>query len=271
LTAINIVVQPKHKVVHIASDGATYTIDGIAHGFGTKVLPVPHWPGAVAGRGTSIAVPLLGTQLSYKFSDFDSLIAGVESALPAIVDEFVYDINAELFLVGWSAKREAPESYVILTMDDLPMHCTEEQAEVARSGGLMPGGPFQLLKLPKITQGPPPQEVMSVRAFYSGIDVNSHPNVVVKSLRKMLEMQRHDLRADGIHWVGGFGQLTTITPTEITQRILQTWPDKPGERIKDLEIDWLEWCRKNGMPPTPEDIALTERCFELYKILGEAA
>ena len=99
--------------------------DGTAMGFCTKFFPVTHWPGLVVCRGASLSVALLGYQLAFKFKDFDSLIEGVEAALPAMAkacDVFTQACGTsriEAILGGWSRKRDRPEvNWQINVIDD---------------------------------------------------------------------------------------------------------------------------------------------------------
>lgn len=37
--------------------------------------------------------------------------------------------------------------------------------------------------------------------------------------------------SEPVSTVGAFGQVTTVTPTEVTSRLLLRWPDKVGDKI----------------------------------------
>jgi hypothetical protein len=269
MTAINIVVQQDR--LHIASDGAVYTPDGTITDLQSKVIIAPAWPGAIASRGIAVGLPLVGNTLIDMFSTFDELIDGVESEIEGIVDDVgIAGHQMELFLAGWSSTRDRPEAYQMLMTDDLPRNCTEAEAALARANGYMPDGPFRLLRLPNLVMGPPPTPEISVEAFYEGIDCNACPADVVKSLRKVLEMQRHDKRDDGIHWCGGFGELTTVTANGVHQEILQRWPDVTGRKLRTLPIDWHEWCSINGMTPSAEAVSMKEQIAELERQMAPA-
>jgi hypothetical protein len=235
VTAINVVCQHAHKCIHIVTDAAVYDTNGIVHSFGPKLFPVPHWPGAVGVRGTAIAVPLLGHELSHRFCSFDALVAGIEGALPEMVDHWGLPNAIELIIAGWSTERNQPESYVIETTDDLPVALTADEAETAE---YLPKA-FKLMRLPDAMIGPLVTDVdLYITASYEGVNLGEDPGLAVWNLQKVLEIQRHALWSDGIHWIGGFGQLTTITPNGISHRVLQRWPDKLGELITPNPVDW---------------------------------
>jgi hypothetical protein len=69
----------------------------------------------ITGRGTAIAVPLLGAALSLSFSTFDALVAGIEDVLEGMVAYYGIG-NAEVILAGISAER-GPAAYMIVTSD----------------------------------------------------------------------------------------------------------------------------------------------------------
>jgi hypothetical protein len=73
---------------------------------------------------------------------------------------------------------------------------------------------------------------------------------VLWSMRKVLAMQRHMKRPDGLGGIGGFGQLTSISADGITQRIIERWPDVLGAPLRPGPIDWTRWHADNPKPGT---------------------
>ena len=264
MTAINIICQKRHNQLHVASDAAYYSADGIVHEFRSKVLPVQHWPGIIAARGNADGADAIDNILPDLFSSFDDLIPEVETVLPQILDaRGLADIHVQVFLAGWSDLKQQPEAYVLKTTSKAPRGVTAKQSTKAIADGLEPRGPFQLLRLPDVVFGPPPLSSSLDDSYCDDIDVNANPEFIAKQLRKILEIQRHDLREDGIHWVGGYGELTTVTPDGVTQVELQRWPDETGRKLKTLPIDWLDWCNQNGMPPTQQAVEFKAQIDEL--------
>lgn len=253
MTAVNVVCQKRHNCLHVLTDGATYTNEGVLVGLGTKVFTEPNWPGVIAGRGSAIAVPLLGTALSLSFATFDALIDNVETVLEGMVKYYCIKGHAELIIAGFSEQRGGPESYLIKTSDELPFGIAPEEA---KASGFVPDA-FKLLRLPDMVNGPVPQQEIVDAAVFEGFTTDDEPAFVVAGLAKLIEIQRHSIYEDGIHWIGGYAQLTTINVHGVHQRILQRWPeDRIGELMKPAPIDWENWQR----PPTsPNVVPFTAR------------
>lgn len=245
MTAINIARQPLHRCLHVVTDGATYNRAGIVSGMGTKVFTAPNWPGVIAIRGIACALPVLGQALSWKFQSFDELVGGVEQVYASIIESVGFeDSNIELILAGWSYERDRPESYVIYPNEELGIGMTVEKLEERkRTGEWVPmPEPYKLIELPAAMAGPYLSEPIQVSAGWCGIDVSAPPERCIATLHHLIECQRHDV-LNGVEerFVGGFAQLTTVTPDGISQRILSRWPDKIDETIKPSPPDWVAW------------------------------
>jgi hypothetical protein len=245
MTAINIICQPRHRCVHVVTDGAHYTIpDGIVFGVGPKMLPVPHWPGVVTGRGSSVALAVLSMELSQIFQSFDEVVAGIESELPEIMDRFNFTKQFELIIAGLSSSRDHPESYVIHPTDEAAPGAIDA-AKALEGTGLLTyehPEPFKLIRLADAIQGPALTLPM-LKACGFGFDQSFTPEDALTYLDNVIEAQRHDIQpgAEG-YFVGGLVQLATVTSTGIEQRIIRRWnEDKIGQPISPLPIDWKKW------------------------------
>lgn len=246
MTAIVSVCQPRHSLIHLATDAAIYQHDQTVVAFGTKVWPVSHWPGLVACAGNAAAVPLFGWSLSQEFSAWDDLIDDAERGL-ANLARLVKDYglsHAAVLLAGISAKR-GPEAYTFQTTTELPPCTTREEAEA--SPYFQP--PYVLTKLPDVIMTPVAPPEMAIAANYEGIDVDADPDVVVWGIRKVLAMQRAMPLPDGIGGIGGWAELTTVSEAGVTQRIIDRWPgDKVGAPLHHGPISWDSWHRQNPKP-----------------------
>lgn len=243
MTAINIVCQKRLNLLHVLTDAAAYTPDGVLVGVGTKVFAEPNWPGVITGRGTAIAVPLLGAALSLSFSSFDAMVAGIENVLEGMVAYYGIG-NAEVILAGISAKR-GPEAYMIVTSDARPLGITLEDA---KASGFWPE-PFKLQRLDDMVCGPVPQKsVVEAAVELAGFEMfgaDDDPADVIAGLNTFIEMQRHSLYDDGICWVGGHAELVTVSAQGITHQIARRWTDKIGEPMKP-GTPWVEIKREIG-------------------------
>jgi len=248
VTAIVCVCQPRHSLIHLATDAAIYQADQSVVAFGTKVWPVSHWPGLVTCAGNAAAVPLFGWALSQEFPTWDDLVDDAERGLAKLA-RLVKDYglsHAAVLLAGISAERGA-EAYTFQTTVELPLGVTREEAEA--SPHFQP--PFVLAKFPDVIMNPVAPPEIAIAAGYEGIDVDADPETVVWSIRKVLAMQRHMPLPDGIGGIGGFAELTAVSPEGVTQRVVERWPnDKIGAPLHHGSIDWDKWHAEHPKPGT---------------------
>jgi hypothetical protein len=181
------------------------------------------------------------------FSSFDGLIDGIEVQLPEICEAFEDSLRdgqedrIELYIVGWSAEREGPETYFLQTKAN--SFCSDY---VPPSGDYVNPASFELVKLPEIVLGPfITQDEVSASQASLNRDVRGPDDLdpAVDGLR-ILEMQRQQRCTMGeveAHWVGGFGLLSTVTKDGVSQRVIGRWPDEIGELIVPDPVDWQAW------------------------------
>jgi hypothetical protein len=178
-------------------------------------------------RGAVNASELVAAAALETFSGFSDMVAGIGDELPRIIGRSALFAPFELILAGFSTKRAEPQCWFI-------------QTPGSPSGPGYPQ-PYRIQRFPNVMVGPTPSSEIQAAAGYELISENAEPDAVVPCLGQILEMQRHS-KFDGLHWVGGFGELTTLTPDNIEQRRLQLWPeDRVGERIQPKAIEWSEW------------------------------
>ncbi len=233
MTANNVICQPKHRCIQIATDGATYDDRGVVTAIESKVRAVPEWSTVILGRGNAFGIDTAVRCLKARSSGFDDLIGGVTGELQKIVDTHRLDRPFELVIAGFSKCRAKPEIYFIRT----PGHDS--------SGvGLRP---FVAFPMGNSLLGPWPSDDLITASRFVEPDPDESPKKVARSLRKLLEMQRRVLADDGAPRVGGFIEITTITPEEIKQQIIPRWPeDRVGERMTPAPIVWTKWNREHG-------------------------
>lgn len=227
MTAINLVCCPKANCIWIGTDAASYSDDGVVRGIASKISPIAAWPAVIANRGMVGVSEIAARVLPELFSNFGEMIAGIETELPRIVAKFKFKHSAELIMAGFSAR--GPETWFIKTAND-------------------PKGPYWpapniLIQMPNVCMGPVPCPDLVQTARFAAEPENDDPGSVARWLVQLLELQRHS-EFDGKHWIGGFGEVTTLTPDGIEQRMSQRWPeDRIGERIKPRAADWTSVCQ----------------------------
>lgn len=247
MTAIVLACQPRHKLLHLATDAAMYQQDQTVVAFGTKIWPVSHWPGLVACAGNAAAVPLFGWTLAQEFPTWDDLIDDAERGLAKLADVVTQWglSHSAVLLAGISSKR-GPEAYTFQTTETLPPCTTREEAMA--SPYYQP--PYVLTKLPDTIMSPPVSDLETIiAADFEGIDVDADPDLVIWSMRKHLAMQRHMPLPDGVGGIGGFCELTSVSASGITQRIIDRWPaDEIGAPLRHGPCDWDQWHARNPKP-----------------------
>jgi len=240
MSMTNVICQSRRSFV--VTDGASYDPDGVLTSIQTKAFAIAHWPGVVTGRGTSVMTPILAWSLSAKFESFDAAVEGIAGVLPGIVADFnLTGHHCELILAGWSAHRQAMESYVIKTTDEEPRNFSDEQRQGIKNGTHYVTPAMQLIRLPDVVAGPVFSQQIMRESGFPGIDLDAEPTAMMERLRFAAECQRQDRNADGKCYVGGYVSVSMITPETITQAIIARWPDKIGELIAPAPADWNEW------------------------------
>lgn len=250
MTAVVIVAQPRHGLIHVAMDSAIYTPDHTVQCFGLKMHPISYWPGVVSALGNSVTKVLFHWSLSQHFSSFDDFVENGEAILPDLMKAWklpdglsVRVDGTQMIVAGISACR-GPEAYSWCVDKYVPPGATAEEMEASEYYD----APWKLVKLPDVIMSPTADD-QSIPANYEGIDVEADPDTVVWSIKKVLEMQRHTRLPDNLGAIGGFAQLTTISSDGINQRILQRWSeDRSGAPLKPEPIDWKQWHRDNPKP-----------------------
>jgi hypothetical protein len=132
MTAINTIRQS--HTVHIVSDGAFCNDDGIILEIGPNAFPLPHIPAAVAIRGATHFLPFLIYRLCRDCGSFDELLSKIVGAALEVHISFPMMLGTlgfgnvtpdfDLVVVGWSAARGKPESYLVTKSKAIPARAT---------------------------------------------------------------------------------------------------------------------------------------------------
>jgi hypothetical protein len=248
VTAIVLACQPRRNLLHLATDAAMYRHDQRVVGFGTKVMPISHWPGVVTCTGNAAAVPLFGWELAKQFANWDALIADADAGLSRLAEMVAeYGISHAAVLLAGISETRGPEAFTFQTTETLPPGVTREEAEA--SPYFQP--PYVLVKLPDIIMTPPVPAETVIAANFEGIDADADPELVIWQMRKHLAMQRAMPLPAEIGGIGGWVELSTVSLDGISQRIVDRWlGDGIGGPLRPNPIDWTQWDRDNPAPTT---------------------
>ncbi|MCK1563631.1 hypothetical protein IVB08_06515 [Bradyrhizobium sp. 173] len=213
MTANNLVASKKHKSIWITTDAASYDDAGFVCSFGSKIRPIPEWSAVVTGRGNTFGLDTAARELTRRASSFDELVAIASRELPLIVDEFRLYRPFELNLAGFFRGR--PMIFFIRTPGD-----HDSSGMGMRPYLIFPMGPTLL--------GPDPSAV----GGFVEPDPEDAPENIVSCLCDLIKLQRRVPAEDGYSRVGGYAEMTTISPDGIETEIFHHWPeDRIGQRM----------------------------------------
>lgn len=225
MTAINVILSSDSA--HMITDGAITDDSGSVLMIGPKVYSFPHIGAAISIRGAKgIAVMIAeGLSLSgkkYDFSSYDKLKATIRPFL----SEFLSSADAgkldgmfpaewrelDIVVAGWSDAQKRADAFFIVTHNQHPVVPT---MKVIDTGAhlIAPTHPALMADIePRISA------IIAGEACDSCLD---------EFAADLIERQRQ-LEPN----VGGFAQVTTVTRSAITSRIVARFPDKIGDMRK---------------------------------------
>lgn len=228
MTAINVIKQK--GAIHLLSDGAGLQREGNLVARVNKVWPIPHLKAVFAGRGSPYFSIFIANYVSIAASCFDDInnilpeMAQTAAAeFKSMLERSAFGAVLDLFVVGWSEKN-GPTGYFL---------CNHRgHGDVAM--------PWEVTELGGINLAPVSEPISA--DLKQGWPNGALPDDLdpVKDGLRMLEIQRtHPFDQNGdtdnpvmMRAVGAFAQLTTVTASAITTRIIHRWPDKIGDVIR---------------------------------------
>ncbi|TDR89111.1 hypothetical protein [Enterovirga rhinocerotis] len=220
MTACNIFVLSDQ--IRVWTDGAAVDTDGHLIHRQQKVGFLPHLNAVVVIRGPALAPPMVELWLGSLHETFDDLVDGLSATLRGLIQDHAdkWEVRGagsafELLLAGFSESRKTPEVYWIEDSRRLD--------DIKRRGAIsiVPADDVTTRRLTEAFPG------MSEKKALRSDDVQL----------RLMELQR-DVRArpnfyDGLPsgGVGAFAQLTTVTRSGISTRIVRRWPDRIGKKL----------------------------------------
>ena len=216
MTAVSLIVQPAEA--HLVTDGAFYQEDGTLLSIASKVLPLPSLRMAIAVSGSVLperVAEALGRPTTQE---------GAIEALPAIVQKLRQenesaqplwtgkpdDLNGlQVAVAAWSSRHGRAIGYIVA------------------SNGLWAGPSYRPFTLAPVDHfvAPPVDDLPYDPRRPEAFRPRRHGRSILAAQRMYAEP------STGAHFVGGFGELTTVDRNGVRQERLVTWPDRVGERI----------------------------------------
>ena len=233
MTAINVIRQAAS--VHIISDGAFCDDQGIVAEIGPNAFALPHLPAAIAINGSTHFMPFLVHRLSRECRSFDDLLGrvartafDVHVSFPTMFGTFGFgklEPDFDLVVAGWSVANGQPKSFILSTHDRTITGGRRVRA-------------WELSELPDVLIAPPVDDAQVQATGWrlppSADRFRPHEDgLALLEAQRLTRKESRDQQGKPsyVHVVGGFVQLTSITPSRINSSILRWWPDLPGLKI----------------------------------------
>jgi hypothetical protein len=117
MSACNILLQRRHKALHLMTDAATYNrYTGVLVDIAPKCHVAAQAKCALSSIGPLGMSEMIAGDIDEQFSSFDAVVDGIEARLPALFEEYAdtiaHDCVGELYLAGWSDRLDRPAAYV---------------------------------------------------------------------------------------------------------------------------------------------------------------
>ncbi|MDU0343706.1 hypothetical protein [Bosea rubneri] len=205
MSAIQIFLTEEAAVV--LTDGALYDNDNgnVITAITTKTLPLPHLSCVIASRGHSGFAEDLAPRLGRTFRSFEELVGNLALSVEIAWENAPEEVRAyggiELYAIGWSHERGRAEAYVVT---NAPAY----------------GGGWHAAEIKDYASAPP-------------VPLAAMPDDLVAAGIAIAEDQRAYRDEDGNGGVGGFLQMTQVTPQAIHTAIVHRWPDMIGDCLRD--------------------------------------
>ncbi len=226
MSAANLIVAS--DCAHLISDALVWdTADNRVTAITSKVIMLPQFNAAVTVRARSFAVfhaiaAFLPTVRASGYDDFKSKIVDVVKQMAVELEAVLPDLAAfELSVAGFS-ETAGPEGFRITTLA-VPIDTTED---IIR--------PFEIVEMPRGFNPSPCASAADENEIRSAIatapaNLEAH---AIAALTAQRQIACRDLGAERAPcWVGGFAQLTTVTTSGISTRIIHRWPDVVGKKV----------------------------------------
>lgn len=199
------------------TDAAT-SHEGVIVAIGSKVVHFPHFPALAAATGTTLASMFASNVIGAEASSFDDLVASMAARVAeglADNQDWIADAGDRAFdihVVGLSQRSARYEIYTC---------------------GYQPGGQPETIHAGHIVLQPYDDRVMEMldRADIAPSTIlELSLDDALSTMAKVMHVQREYAfeRGDAI---GGFQQLTVVSPGGIQTRLLNVWPDRVGQKM----------------------------------------
>jgi hypothetical protein len=230
MSAINALVQ--RNAVHMMTDSLLYVKGKVLQTNFPKCLPIRGMRAAVASTGPASFAYLLAEMLA-KCETFDEVVAKDREWWRGAFDWYVENERngaseyATVVLIGWLEHENRPAAFAIEISNG------GERAEWVRSNSAYSDPTtvaHDLVELPILANPTPPVEDLVAAGWPIGVAPDDRD--AEADLLHMLEIQRRRPASDGLHYIGGHAVMTSVDVNGVSQRVVHSWPDKAGKRVR---------------------------------------
>ncbi|TPK42638.1 MULTISPECIES: hypothetical protein [unclassified Mesorhizobium] len=218
--------------IQLLTDGAHYDQEGVITGIKSKVYRSPYMPMVITGRGHSWFLEQF-SDLLIKLSvvgNFDEFMSGIpmllEGSLKVRSQRFKKHHHIEMLIAGWS-ETQGPKLYYFATHDGA-FHAGAHipPCELWEMGFELGGGPAVTTEQ-LASVGITPEKLQPL----GSAAVEKYGAEIFELLRKHAEPNPDSSPWPKHYAIGGFVQLTTITPDGSNTKTLRTWSDEVGDKV----------------------------------------
>jgi hypothetical protein len=190
----------------LATDGVTYQYGaGQVDTIQQKAFPLIHLGCVVSVRGPQAYAHKLMPVLNSRFASFEDLVEGMHLAAWVVHEEIKAELaerygnpEVEVYVVGWSHDRGRAEGHAI-------------------ASHALWGEPWRRLEVDRFACAP-------------AVEMSAETDIPAAAM-DVIQRQRAERDEHGHCCVGGFVQLTKVTPDAIHGAIIHRWPDQIGEPL----------------------------------------
>lgn len=243
MTAMNVV--KSHDRIVIISDAAAYDDDGTLTAIAPKVEMLPHLPGFLMQSGGSAWTPAIVAMAMHLAADTDELFDRIEWILPEVVRKFAGISNVPMGRVlfgGWSTSQNSMRLGCVFSEEAAALDQKNQS-----SGTVVQPDAFTLQEFngDQLLMQPPFDDALWLQGWGGKISDLGQ----IKDMEAFASFALAAQRTIGAphRGVGGFGQITTVTKTDVNARVFERYEDQIGEVMLPIHADWNTWRAKRGL------------------------
>lgn len=225
----------RHDEITVITDGAGYDQHGRLLSIDSKVELLPHYPGFVMQSGGSAWTPAIVAMFGFFARDTDELFGRVEGILPQVVEKFEgisLEPMGRVLFGGWSSSQQRMRLGVVFSEEAAALKQDSDGHEVIQPDAFT----LQEFEGDQLLAQPP----ISEQHWNEGNGGRVYDLNQIKDVDAFASFMLAAQRSVGAPFrgVGGFGQITKITRSEVSARVFERYDDEIGDVMMPIAVDW---------------------------------